>query len=117
VIVLVASALRLGWVLYAAGEPRGLHDPTLYGVFAARIADGSGYTFSNGQATAYYPIGYPGALGALVWLTRLTPIPDNVPMTAAVFNLVLGVGTVALTFDVGRRLFDGLEQRVGPVAR
>src|ERR671911_1886818 len=104
VIVLVATALRLAWVLYAAREPEGFHDPTLYGVFAGRIADGEGYTGANGEATAYYPVGYPGALGAVVWLVRLTPVPDNIPMTAAVFNLVLGVATVLLTFEVGRRL-------------
>jgi len=30
VIVLLATALRLAWVLYAAREPRGFHDPKLY---------------------------------------------------------------------------------------
>jgi 4-amino-4-deoxy-L-arabinose transferase-like glycosyltransferase len=105
-IVLAGIALRIAWVLYAAREPRGFHDPTLYGVFAGRIADGDGYTGANGQATAYYPVGYPGALGAIVWLVRLTPFPDNIPKTAAVFNLVLGVGSVLLTFEVGRRLFN-----------
>ena len=113
VIVLLATALRLAWVLYAAREPRGFHDPTLYEVFAARIADGHGYTAANGEATAYYPVGYVGALGALVWSVGLTPIPENVSMTAAVFNLVLGVATVALTFEVGRRLFDN---RIGLVS-
>ncbi len=29
VIVVIAIALRLAWVLYAAREPRGFHDPTL----------------------------------------------------------------------------------------
>jgi 4-amino-4-deoxy-L-arabinose transferase-like glycosyltransferase len=113
VIVLIAIALRVAWVLYAAREPRGFHDPTLYEVFAARIADGHGYTAANGEATTYYPVGYIGALGAVVRLVGLTPIPDNVPMTAAVFNLVLGVGTVVLTFEVGRRLFDN---RTGLIA-
>jgi 4-amino-4-deoxy-L-arabinose transferase-like glycosyltransferase len=113
VIVVVASALRLAWVLYAAREPRGFHDPTLYEVFAARIADGHGYTAANGQATTYYPVGYVGALGALVRLVGVTPIPESVSMTAAVFNLALGVGTVVLTFEVGRRLFDN---RTGLIA-
>ncbi len=113
VIVLVATALRLAWVLYAAREPRGFHDPTLYDVFAARIADGHGYTAANGEATTYYPVGYVGTLGAVVWLVGRTPIPENIPMTAALVNLVVGVGTVALTFEVGRRLVDN---RVGVVA-
>jgi 4-amino-4-deoxy-L-arabinose transferase-like glycosyltransferase len=104
--MLVATALRLAWILYAAREPHGFHDPTLYGVFAGRIAHGAGYTMANGEATAYYPVGYPAALGAVVWFVGLTPLPENIPSTAAVFNLVLGVGTVALTFEVGRRLFD-----------
>ena len=105
-IVLVAAALRLGWVLYAAREPQGFNDPTLYGVFAGRIADGHGYTTAEGQATAYYPVGYPAALGAVVRLVGTLPIPENIPITAALLNLVLGVGTVVLTFEVGRRLFD-----------
>ena len=112
-IVLVATALRLAWVLYAAREPRGLHDPSLYEVYAARIADGHGYTAADGQATTYYPVGYVGALGAVVWLVRLAPFPDNVPLTAGLFNLVLGVGIVALTFEIGRRLVDN---RVGLVS-
>ena len=37
-IVLAGAALRLGWVLYAAREPRGFNDPILYEAFAARIA-------------------------------------------------------------------------------
>jgi 4-amino-4-deoxy-L-arabinose transferase-like glycosyltransferase len=113
VIVLAGAALRLGWVLYAAREPRGFNDPILYEAFAARIADGHGYTYATGHATAYYPVGYPGALGAVVWLVRLFPFPDNIPTTAALFNLVLGVGTIALTFEVGRRLFDN---RIGLVS-
>lgn len=113
VILLVATALRVAWVLYAAREPRGLHDPTLYGVFAGRIADGNGYTGGNGEATAYYPVGYPAALGALVWLVDRTPISANIPTTAAWFNIVLGVATVALTFEAGRRLVDN---RIGLVS-
>jgi 4-amino-4-deoxy-L-arabinose transferase-like glycosyltransferase len=113
VIVLAAAALRLAWVLYAARDPRGFHDPTLYEIFAARIADGHGYTAANGEATTYYPVGYVGALGAVVWLVRLIPVSVNVPLTAGVLNLVLGVGSVALIFEVGRRLFDN---RVGLIA-
>jgi 4-amino-4-deoxy-L-arabinose transferase-like glycosyltransferase len=113
IIVLVATGLRLAWVLYAAREPRGFHDPTLYGVFAGRIADGHGYTAANGEATAYYPVGYPGALGAVVWVVGRTPISENIPMTAALLNLVLGVGTVVLTFETARRLFDN---RIGLVS-
>ncbi len=112
-IVIVAVVLRLTWALYAARDPHGLHDPTLYEVFVARIADGHGYTAANGEATTYYPVGYVGALGAVVWLVGQTPLPENIPMTAALFNLVLGVGTVALTFEVGRRLVDN---RVGLVS-
>jgi 4-amino-4-deoxy-L-arabinose transferase-like glycosyltransferase len=112
-IVLVAIGLRLAWVVYAAREPRGFHDPTLYEVFSMRIADGHGYTDATGHATTYYPVGYVAALGALLWLVRVTPIPDDLPTAAAVFNLLLGVAAVALTFEVGRRLVDN---KVGLVA-
>ena len=102
VIVLVAAALRLAWVLYAPRDPRGLHDPSLYEVYAARIADGHGYTAADGQATTYYPVGYVGALGAVVWLVRLVPFADNVPLTAGLFNLVLGVGTVGILGELAK---------------
>lgn len=112
-ILAVAFALRLAWVLYAARPARGFQDPAFYIIFASRIGDGHGYSAFDGGPTAYYPVGYPAALGGIFWLLRHTPLPDNLEDAAGIFNLVLGVATVGLTFDVARRLFDN---RVGLVA-
>ena len=112
-IIGVSFAVRLAWVLYAARPTKGLQDPALYLFFARQIAGGEGYALLGGEPTAYYPVGYPAVLGAVFWLVDHTPIPDDYEMSAGVLNLVLGTATVALLFDVGRRLFDN---RVGLVS-
>jgi Dolichyl-phosphate-mannose-protein mannosyltransferase len=112
-IVGVAFVVRFAWVLYAARPTKGLQDPTLYLFFGGQISNGEGYVDLGGGPTAYYPVGYPATLGGLFWLLKHTPIPDDFEMAAGVLNLVLGTATVALLFDVGRRLFDN---RVGLVS-
>lgn len=104
-IVVLAAVLRIAWVAYAARDPQGFHDPTFYYVYAARIADGAGYTQLDGSPTAYYPVGYPAALGGVFALVTHTPIPDNLTLTNAYFQVFLGVATVWLVYEVGRRLF------------
>lgn len=130
VILIVAAALRISWVVTAARTPQGLHDPTLYHLYARQIAEGRGYhqltreqlrelnpqgyqqavarnaVLPNGEPTAYYPVGYPATLGALYFVLTHTPIPDNLVMLNASFNVFLSVATVALAYVVGRRLFN-----------
>ena len=128
-ILILAAVLRIVWVVYAAREPQELHDPTFYFFYGAQIAEGRGYRLPTleealliapnaieeavergdplpaGEPTAYYPIGYPAALGAVFALVKHTPIPDNLVLAGAFFNVFLGVATVALVYQVGRRLF------------
>ncbi len=110
-ILALAAVLRLVWVLYAMREPQGVHDPTFYFGYGQAIADGIGYklpavgTISAGP-TAYYPIGYSAALGAVFALVTHTPIPDNLELTTGFFQLFLGVATVAMVYELGRRLFN-----------
>lgn len=104
-IILLAVGLRVIWVLYAARPPQELHDPLFYVFYGERIADGDGYTLLNGEPTAYYPIGYPAALGGVFSLVEHTLIPDHLPRAAGFFQVFLGAGTVALAYYVGRRLF------------
>jgi 4-amino-4-deoxy-L-arabinose transferase-like glycosyltransferase len=104
-ILILAAVLRIVWVLYAAREPQGLHDQLLYILSAGQIADGNGYQFPDAGSTAYYPVGYPAALGGVFFLVKHTPIPDNFILAGAFFNVFLGVATVALVYQVGRRLF------------
>ncbi|HEX6311692.1 MAG TPA: glycosyltransferase family 39 protein [Acidimicrobiia bacterium] len=112
--VVTAFVLRFAWVLYAARPNKGkLQDPTLYLFFGNQIANGEGYRLLGGEPTAYYPVGYPAALGGVFWLMKHTPIPDDYEKMAGYFNLVLGVATVVVAFEVGRRLFDN---RVGLVS-
>ena len=113
-IVVVGALLRIAWVTYAARHPQTLIDPTFYSLYAERIADGHGYTLSYGEPTAYYPPGYPIALGVVVWFVRALPgVPYHLPTVAGWFNIVLGVATIGLVFELGRRVFD--DTRIGLV--
>jgi hypothetical protein len=103
-ILVLAAALRIVWVAYAAREPQGVHDPIFYHGYARSIAAGIGYQLPDGY-TAYYPIGYPAVLGVVFALVTHTPIPDNLELTAGYLQVFLGVATVALAYEVGRRLF------------
>ena len=103
-ILILATVLRVIWVLYAAREPQGLHDQFIYLNSADAISDGNGYARPDG-ATAYYPIGYSGALAAVFALVKYTPIPANLVLATAFFQVFLGVATVALVYEVARRLF------------
>ena len=86
-------------------------------MYGRSLAEGDGYRLAagpgQGEPTAYYPVGYPAALGVVFWLMYHLPFGNDEPLAAALFNLVLGVATVALVFEVARRLFDN---RVGLVA-
>jgi 4-amino-4-deoxy-L-arabinose transferase-like glycosyltransferase len=104
-VLLLAFALRLVWVLYAAREPQELHDPFFYVLYGDRISNGDGYTLLNGEPTAYYPVGYPAALGGVFALIKQTFIPDNRWFAAGFFQIFLGVGTAGLAYYSGRRLF------------
>lgn len=105
-IIALAAALRIAWVAYAARGPQGLHDPTFYYVYASQIADGAGYRLPDGSATAYFPVGYPATIGAVFALVTHTPIPDNLSLTNGYLQVFLGVVTVWVVYEVGRRLFD-----------
>ena len=96
--------LRLWWVHYATRTPAGLHDPTFYLDYGTRMAQGGGYRLATGEPTAYYPIGYPAALAVVFWVVLHTPIPDNLPLAATTFNLVLGTATIVAMGVLARRL-------------
>jgi len=112
-VVVVGVALRLAWALYAARPPVGLHDPTFYTIFGDSLAAGDGYRLPDGQPTAYYPVGYPAALGALFWLADHTPLPADRIGLAVALNLVASAASLVLIHAIGSRLFD---RRVGLLA-
>ncbi len=117
-IVVVAFVARLVWALYARAEPPVdwfySGDQFSYYHYGSEIARGRGYiSYITGEATAYYPIGYPAILGALYFVVLHTPIPDNLLLATTLFHVVLGTASVALAFVVGRAL---ASVRVGLVA-
>ncbi len=113
VIVAVGVLVRLVWSVYAARQPVGEHDPAFYTIFAQSLASGDGYRLPDGQPTAYYPVGYPAALGAVYWLADNTPLPDGRVPLAVALNLVAAAVSLVLIHQIGSRLFD---RRVGLAA-
>jgi hypothetical protein len=106
VILGLATLLRFLWVLHAARPTKALNDPFFYTVFGEQISQGRGYTLFSGDPTAFYPVGYPAVLGAAFWLMHHTLVPDSPARVIGFLQLILGVATVALVFEVARRLYD-----------
>jgi 4-amino-4-deoxy-L-arabinose transferase-like glycosyltransferase len=125
----LAALIRLAWVAFATRAPDGIHDPTHYLLHAIDLAEGRGYALpQDGRPTAYYPVGYPLVLSALFRILAWLRDPQHVPTetlieaarrerlvdhaealaplvwTASLFNVALGVGSVALVFWLARRL-------------
>ncbi|WP_437808382.1 hypothetical protein [Sorangium sp. So ce1078] len=84
----LALAVRLAVVVWAAGRFPPTADGTYYQRIAERISAGLGYTWlwPDGVVTyaAHYPVGYPGAVGALYALLGAHPA------VAMLLNAVLG---------------------------
>jgi 4-amino-4-deoxy-L-arabinose transferase-like glycosyltransferase len=106
VLLALGALARVAWVIAAAQRPEALRDPSLYLILGEMVAEGNGYEYpgTEGGVTAYYPPGYPLALGALGWLVRLLPVDVSLFGIAIAFNVVLSVATVAMVFELGRRL-------------
>jgi 4-amino-4-deoxy-L-arabinose transferase-like glycosyltransferase len=100
VVLAVAFALRLAWVLATSEAPVFVEsgDAYSYLFYGRQIAEGGGYLHldGSGNPTAYYPIGYPALLAAAFWVVLHTPIPDDLPLVAGLLHVVLGTGSVAL---------------------
>jgi hypothetical protein len=125
VCLVAALTLRAGWCL-SAGETPAVGDSLLYFMNGHQIAEGHGYSNAfaafEGVAqmrasgshvlpahdvpSAIGPPGYPATLGALFWLVIHSPLPDNTVAAAVALNVVLGVATVLMAFELMRRLFD-----------
>lgn len=103
--VLLAFVVRAAWAWWATRTPLGANDPVTYLGLAERVADGQGYVGPTGTPTAYFPPGWPVALGAVFRLASALGIEGSRPQLAAAFNVVLGTGVVALLALLARRLF------------
>jgi len=114
-IVAVGLVVRVVWALQMQ-QPTALRDPVLYMILADHLAQGDGYRYgfeADQGLTAYYPPGYPLALGGVVWLVRLLPGDVSTFDLAVWLNVALSVATIGLVFVLGRRL---VGPRVGLVA-
>ncbi len=102
--VVVGFVLRVAWAVWATRQPQGVNDPVLYILLAERFADGQGYVGATGAPTAYYPPGYPVALGTLFWLASSVGVDQWRIGLVSGFNVVLGTATVALLALLAARL-------------
>ena len=112
-IVVVALALRLGWVLYVdVSAPTAWQlsgDQFSYYTYGREIAAGHGYeSYITGEPTAYYPVGYPAILASLFFVVGHTPLPDDYVLAANLLHVVLGTASVVLGYLIGRRLLGRL---------
>jgi hypothetical protein len=94
-IVAAAVVVRLGLMFQGLGK---LDDPDRYLVLARSLVEGQGFAI-NGRATAYRPPFYPILLVPLVGSLSRSALPLGV----GALHLILGVGTVLLTFATARR--------------
>ena len=100
----LAFALRLAWALYASRQPAGLNDPHTYLMSGQDLAAGRGYRFVlDGAPTAYFPIGYPALVAAVVWVVDHTPLSD-IPRTVGVLQALLGAASVWLVWRITTRI-------------
>jgi len=108
-LLLVALALRIGWVAAVNPDPLdGRWDDTVfYDGSAKGLAEGRGYLNFEQKPTAHWPIGYSGLVAPLYFV-----FGRNI-LAPKALNVFLGAATVLAVYVLGARLFD---RRVGLVA-
>jgi 4-amino-4-deoxy-L-arabinose transferase-like glycosyltransferase len=98
-VVGLAFALRLAWVLITQWHPAFDDDAFRYDFTARALASGQGYIHLTGDPTAFWPPGYPVLLA-----TAYVVFGEKV-IVAQMLNVALGTATVWLAYLIGRRLF------------
>ncbi len=107
-ILVVAAILRFGFGVAAMDGPVPetwvtAGDQYSYWYYGNELSQGDGYiSYTNGEATSYYPIGYPATLGALFWLQAHTPLPDHQPTAVALLHAAMATATVWFVFLIAR---------------
>lgn len=96
VVLALAAALRLGWLVTIPTQP--VTDFDWYVLRAVAIARGEGYSV-NGIPTAYWPVGYSGALSLIFRFTG-----ESIPVAKAL-NLLLILLSLGLSARLAARLF------------
>ena len=98
-VVAVALALRLIWIALVDPQVGLVDDAGYYDFFAVSIKDGQGYVLPDGSPTAFWPVGYPGALAALY------TVFGHSLVAAKLLNALLGAATAGLVYLLARRWF------------
>lgn len=110
VVALVALAVRLAVVLWAAKRFLPAGDGHYYHIVAERISRGLGYTWlwPDGAVTyaAHYPVGYPAMIGGLYALFG----PH--PWVAMTVNAVLGAATALACYWLALRVTSARGARI-----
>ncbi|MFZ4517800.1 MAG: hypothetical protein ACOYOP_05405 [Microthrixaceae bacterium] len=116
-ILAAGFVIRVVWCIVAARTPTNFGDPFSYVQHADEIARGQGYhVWFSDVPTAYYPVGYPGLLGILLWLTRLV-LPSATAMQVAIgANLAAGTATIGLVHDLTVRVVSRRAARLAAAA-
>lgn len=88
--VAVGIVLRVFWALVVPVDP--VSDSEMYDTFARSIADGRGYAYAEGTATAFWPVGASAVYGTLYRLfgTSFDAI--------IVLHILLGAALIYLTY-------------------
>lgn len=94
----LAFALRLGWVLAWPNE-QFIGDYIWLNSRAHDLAEGRGYYLENGQPTAFWPIGYPLSLSLLY---RVFGEND---LAGKLANILYSMGGLVALYALGQRLF------------
>jgi 4-amino-4-deoxy-L-arabinose transferase-like glycosyltransferase len=107
-ILAIAAVLRFGFGLAAMDGPTPQTwttsgDQYSYWYYGDQLAHGHGYiSYITGDATSYYPIGYPATLATVFWVQDHTPLPDAQPQAVALLHAAMSTATVAFVFLIAR---------------
>lgn len=95
--LVAAFVFRLAWGIAIPIIP--VSDSSAYDVFAQNIAQGFGYGWEPGRPSAYWPVGTSAIYAILFWLF------GHDYTVVMLFQVVLGVGVVALAMSLAGRWF------------
>jgi 4-amino-4-deoxy-L-arabinose transferase-like glycosyltransferase len=103
VVLAVAFALRLGWMIAVDPQPSEYRvgDPYFYDLFGRSLAAGKGYLNMWGTPTAQWPPGYPIVLAAIY------KVFGHSILLPKLLNVALGTATCLLAYLIGKRVFSG----------
>lgn len=92
---MVAFLFRIIWAYLVPVDP--ISDSFMYDSFAKSIANGNGYAFPNGDITVYWPVGTSAIYAVIFKIFGISYLP------IVIFNIVIGVGIVWLTYAIAQR--------------